>query len=106
MKIDLPSFNEHLQIEDFLDWVTEVERFFDYMNIREDHKVKLVAYKFKGGASAWWEKLQISHARQGKGPVTSWLKMKRLLKARFLPPDFEQRLFQQYQECRQGGRTI
>jgi hypothetical protein len=93
MKIDLPSFNEHLQIEDFLDWVTEVERFFDYMNIREDHKVKLVAYKFKGGASAWWEKLQISHARQGKGPVTSWLKMKRLLKARFLPPDFEQRLF-------------
>ncbi|XP_059429202.1 uncharacterized protein LOC132163019 [Corylus avellana] len=103
---DFPSFNGHLQIEDFLDWVMEVERFFDYMSIREDRKVKLVAYKFKGGASAWWEKLQISRARQGKGPVTSWLKMKRLLKPRFLPPDFEQRLFQQYQECRQGGRTI
>jgi hypothetical protein len=57
MKIDLPSFNGHLQIEDFLDWVMEVERFFDYMSIREDRKVKLVAYKFKGGASAWWEKL-------------------------------------------------
>jgi hypothetical protein len=54
MKIDLPSFNRHLQIEDFLDWVMEVERFFDYMSIREDRKVKLVAYKFKRGASAWW----------------------------------------------------
>jgi len=106
MKIDLPLFNGHLQIEDFLDWVMEVERFFDYMSIREDRKVKLVAYKFKGGASAWWEKLQISRTRQGKRPVTSWLKMKRLLKAQFLPPDFEQRLFQQYQECRQGGRSI
>ncbi|XP_062173564.1 uncharacterized protein LOC133879029 [Alnus glutinosa] len=106
MKIDLPSFNGHLQIEDFLDWVMEVERFYDYMSIHEDHKVKLVAYKFKGGASTWWEKLQISRGRQGKGPVTSWLKMKRLLKARFLLPDVEQQLFQQYQECRQGGRTI
>jgi len=106
MKIDLPSFNGHLQIEDFLDWVMEVERFFDYMSIREDRKVKLVAYKFKGGAYAWWERLQISRARQGKGPVTSWLKMKQLLKARFLPPDFKQQIFQQYQECRQVGRTI
>jgi hypothetical protein len=54
----------------------EVERFFDYMSIHEDRKVKLVANKFKGGASIWWEKLQISRARQGKGPVTSSLKMK------------------------------
>jgi len=99
MKIDLPSFNGHLQIEDFLDWVMEVERFFDYMSIHEDRKVKLVAYKFKGGASTWWKKLQISRGQQGKGLVTSWLKMKWLLKARFLPPDVEQQLFQQYQEC-------
>jgi hypothetical protein len=55
-KIDLSSFNGHLHIEDFLDWVMEVERFFDYMSIHEDRKVKLVAYKFKGGASTWWEK--------------------------------------------------
>jgi len=53
MKIDLPTFYGHLQIEYFLDWVMEVERFFDYMSISKDHKVKLVAYKFKGGAFAW-----------------------------------------------------
>jgi hypothetical protein len=36
MKIDLLSINGHLHIKDFLDWVMEVERFFDYMNIHED----------------------------------------------------------------------
>jgi hypothetical protein len=106
MKIDLPLFDGHFHIEDFLDWITEVERFFEYMNITEEKKVKLVTYKFKGGASTWWERLQLSRSREGKRLVTSWFKMKRLLNARFLPPDFEQQLFQQYQECCQGVHTV
>uniref|UniRef100_A0A6N2KR41 Retrotransposon gag domain-containing protein n=1 Tax=Salix viminalis TaxID=40686 RepID=A0A6N2KR41_SALVM len=57
MKMDLPNFNGQLQIEGFLDWLAMVERFFDYMDIPEDKRVKLVAYKLMGGASAWWEQL-------------------------------------------------
>jgi hypothetical protein len=30
-----------------------VERFFDYMEVPEDKKVKLVAYKLIGGESTW-----------------------------------------------------
>jgi len=63
MKMDLPSFNGQLQIEGFLDWLAIVERFFDYMEIPEDKKVKLVAYQLMGGASAWWEQLQLTRMR-------------------------------------------
>lgn len=60
-KVDLPSFNEQFHIEDFLYWISEVERFFSYLEIEEAKKVKLVAYKLKGGVSAWWEQLQTTH---------------------------------------------
>ena len=94
MKMDLPNFNGQLQIERFLDWLAMVERFFDYMDIPEDKRVKLVAYKLIGGASAWWEQLQLTRMRQGKGMIQTWSKMRRLLRSRYLPPDYEQILFQ------------
>lgn len=30
----------------------------DYIDISEEKKIKLLAYKVKGGASAWWEHIQ------------------------------------------------
>ncbi|XP_035547276.1 uncharacterized protein LOC108991242 [Juglans regia] len=76
------------------------------VEIPENQQVKLVAYKLRGGASAWWEQTQNNRRRQGKQPVRVWHKMKRLMRARFLPPDYEQLLYQQYQNCRQGIRSI
>ncbi|KAH7866953.1 hypothetical protein Vadar_027121 [Vaccinium darrowii] len=97
MKMDLPSFNGQLHIEGFLDWIHEVECFFNY--IEEIKKVKLVAFKLKGGTSAWWEQLQMARTRQGKSKIRSWHQMKQLMGARFLPPNYDQILFQQYQSC-------
>ena len=52
MKVELPSFNGNVSIEEYLDWFSEVEKFFDYMGTADDKQVCLVAYKIKGGASA------------------------------------------------------
>jgi len=54
MKIEIPSFSGNLDIKSFLDWVYEVEKFFDMAYILEDKHVKFVANKLKEGATAWW----------------------------------------------------
>ena len=106
MKIDLPMYDGKRNIEAFLDWIKSTENFFNYMDTPERKKVHLVALKLRAGASAWWDQLEINRQRCGKQPVRSWEKMKKLLKARFLPPNYEQTLYNQYQNCRQGVRTV
>ncbi|GKC67890.1 hypothetical protein Tco_1100488 [Tanacetum coccineum] len=93
-EVNILSFNGTLAIEDFVDWLAEVDRFFKYMEIPEDQRVRLVACRLKGCASAWWERLQVKRYRKGKQPIRTWYRMKQLLQKDFLPPDYEQILFQ------------
>ncbi|XP_043687814.1 disease resistance protein RUN1-like [Telopea speciosissima] len=54
IKADIPNFHGSVDIEGYYDWEYEVEQFFNLMDVAEDRQVKLVAYKLKGGAAAWW----------------------------------------------------
>ena len=82
MKVKLPSFNGNISIEEYLDWVSEVEKFFNYMGSTNDKHVYLVAYKLKGRASAWWDCVQLNCNRKRKIPMRSWRRMKRLMNGR------------------------
>ncbi|KAL5797091.1 hypothetical protein ACOSQ2_001911 [Xanthoceras sorbifolium] len=106
MELNVPSFDGLLGIEEFLDWLNEVEALFDYMEIAEDKKVKLIACKLKGGASAWWRQVRSWRVRQNKSKIQSWDLMKQLMITRFLPIDYKDILFLQYLNCYQGGRSV
>ncbi|KAD5507410.1 hypothetical protein E3N88_15113 [Mikania micrantha] len=48
------KFDGRVQPDDFLDWLSTVERIFDLENIPDPYKVKLVAIKLWKSASLWW----------------------------------------------------
>ncbi|KAL5548403.1 hypothetical protein UlMin_003634 [Ulmus minor] len=93
-------------MEGLLDWLKKVDNYFDYTETPEEHKVKLVAYKLNGGASAWWDQEQNTRRRMGKTPIRTWPRMRRMLKDRFLPLNHEQILWEQLHNCVQGNRTV
>jgi len=50
MKIEIPSFSGNPDIESFLDWVYEVEKFFDMAYIPKE-ACQVRGYNFKRGAT-------------------------------------------------------
>ena len=66
LKVDIPFFSGNLNIDDFIDWVADIDRFFDYMEVPEEKRVRLVACRLKGGALACWERVQNRRVREEK----------------------------------------
>ena len=105
-KLEMAPFDGYMHMEDFLDRLDRVEDYFDCMGVEDHLKVRLVTYKLKGGARAWWKQLQHSRFLEGQDPVISWLRMRQLLRNRFLPTNFSQTLYLQCLNYKQGTRSI
>ncbi|GJU14608.1 RNA-directed DNA polymerase [Tanacetum coccineum] len=106
IRTEIPEFDGKLHPDDFLDWLQTVERIFDLRDIPDNVKVKLVAIKLKKYASLWWEHIQLQRYRNGKHKISSWNKMQRLLRAKFLPLTFKQDAYLDYQNLRQGSLSV
>ena len=85
-KVDIPEFEGQLDPEIFLDWLQTVERVFEFKDIPDDRKVKLVALKLRKYASIWWSNVVSKRVRVGKGKIRTWEKMRSKLRSKFLPP--------------------
>jgi len=58
-----------------------VERIFEYDEVPEDKKVKLVALRLRNYASLWWTNLCAKRVRNRKSKIRTWEKMKAKLKS-------------------------
>ena len=52
-----------------------MERIFDFHEVPNYKKVKLVANKLKGRAFVWWKQLHVQRVIMEKGNIQEWFKM-------------------------------
>jgi len=90
-KVEIPEFEGQLKLlnpDEFIDWMNTVERVFEYKDIPDGKKVKLVALKVRRYASIWWNNVLRERTQKGKGKICTWRKMKEKVKSKFLPPHY------------------
>nr|GFA15878.1 reverse transcriptase domain-containing protein [Tanacetum cinerariifolium] len=80
MKIEIPEFVGKAHPNEFIDWLSTVERIFDLRDVPDKLKVKLVAIKLRKSASLWWDHVKNQRVKDGKSKVETWAKMKKLLR--------------------------
>lgn len=95
-----------IKAEEFVVWLNTVERVFDYKEIANHRKVKLVAIKLTKHASAWWEQLKMRRERMGKSRITIWDKMKKELRRKFLPDNYLQEWHSKLYNFPQGNKYV
>eukprot|EP00253_Pinus_taeda_P004138 PITA_04138 len=103
---ELPTYDESLSADVLLDWLSEVNKYFEFEEASEDKQVKFAAPKLKGHASLWWDSIQAERKRLHKQPIKKWARMEAKMKEKFLPKDYQIMLYRQVQNLKQRGMTV
>lgn len=109
IKIDMPDFDGSLNPNVFIDWLSEIERVFEFKGYSDEKKCKVAILKFKGYASLWWEnvrKKKRERERERKNRVRSWDKLKSMMKKRFSPANHKQDLYLKLHNLKQGDKKV
>ena len=106
MKVDVPDFFGKLEPNAFEDWSTAIEDYFDWFAVSEDRKVRYVQMKLKGHARAWWGSVEEQLRRTRRPAIYNWEEMKDKLKEKYLPIVYEQMMFEEMLQLRQGSLSV
>jgi hypothetical protein len=99
-RMEIPMYEGNLEVEELLDWVSAMDKYFDYEDIEEDKMVKHAVKRLKGHATLWWDELQAEHRRNGKQKIKNWDRMVAKLESKFIPKDYQINLYRRLQSLK------
>eukprot|EP00253_Pinus_taeda_P027613 PITA_27613 len=79
-KVEIPLYERNLNVEELMDWISSLDKYFDYEEFDDKKKVKFAVTRLKGHATIWWDELQTSKERKGKSKIKQWDKMVKFYK--------------------------
>ena len=56
-KFNVPTFSGNLNPKKLIDWINELEEYFEYEEIEDPYRVKFAKAKIKVHAKIWWQEV-------------------------------------------------
>jgi hypothetical protein len=64
--IEVPMYEGNLDVEELLDWIRSMDKYFDYEDVDGEKRVRHAVSRLKGHATLWWDELQVERQSRGK----------------------------------------
>ena len=85
-------------------WEAKVDQIFNENHVKDQAQVDLVVLGFLEYANTWWHKVCKNYDRGP--PAASWMDIKTLIRARFVPPSYRKELLLKLQRLHQGSMSV
>lgn len=105
-KPEISIYDGSLKDENLLDWISEMEKYFEYEEIDEDKRVKFVVTRLKGHAALWWDNVQAKIRKKDKPLIKNWDRMVEKMKSKLLPKDYQLTLYKHMKNIKQQIMTM
>ena len=106
MKFDPPEFEGNLNPDLFIEWIQELEIFFEVREYSDEKAFKVDVLKVEKCGSLWYENVKKDRAREGKARIRTWSKLKKIMNKRFLPDNYKRDLYLRVSSLNQGCLSV
>ena len=85
----MSTYDGNFSVEGLVDWIGELDRYFDYEKIEKDKKVKLAMTRLKCHEALWWDSVQAERKKKKKSVTKIWDRMIAKMRGKFFPKDYQ-----------------
>ena len=103
--IKIPKFKGENDPNICIEWEQKVDQILNIHLVGDQEQVDLVVLEFKDYAMTWWHQLCMDNNNQ-EPPATSWMDIKTLMRARFVPSYYRRETLLKLQRLQQGSMCV
>lgn len=105
-KMEVPLYEGNLNVDELMDWIHALDKYFDYEDVDKDKQVKYVVTTLQGHATLWWDEIHDERRMKGKAKIKDWDRMVVKLKGNFLPQNYRIKIFNQLQNFKEKNMIV
>ena len=84
VKVEAPSFKGQMDPIKLLDWLVDMDHYFEWYDMSEERRVRFAKIKLVGQAKLYWRNHECLMTRENCAPVINWEEMKQIFKEKYV----------------------